>query len=89
MGLLQANRIFVLRHTNYSEKLRWALELSGEEFHEVRIFLVEGQRQLFIRTTCTFIAIVALLSSGLAVTRRWLLPFPPRPRICGHSRSTQ
>ncbi|CAN0311885.1 unnamed protein product, partial [Pylaiella littoralis] len=33
----QANRIFVLRHSNYSERLRWVLELSGEEFHEVPV----------------------------------------------------
>ena len=27
--------MFMLRHSNDSEKLRWVLELAGEEFHEV------------------------------------------------------
>lgn len=36
MFKLQVNRVFALRHSNYSEKLRWTLELSGEQFQEVR-----------------------------------------------------
>ncbi len=28
--------MFMLRHGNNSEKLRWVLELAGEEFHEAR-----------------------------------------------------
>ncbi|CAM9759663.1 unnamed protein product, partial [Scytosiphon promiscuus] len=33
----QANTIFLLRHSNDSEKLRWVLELSGEDFREVPV----------------------------------------------------
>lgn len=33
--LLQVNEVLLLRHSNRSEKIRWALELAGEEYKEV------------------------------------------------------